>query len=201
MHHFSSCHSSTISRGINFTYRKRQQKMNSMHQTNQETPIIHQSFVLPGTQRFLSGSPLSRSSNASSSRLTGCCESGSSLIRLAACSCTSTSSSSSLYGSCRWCGGDAAEDEPPERARDRTTSPLQIGQVRRLVVSHGVLRKRCVSMISDGMSDQQWRNLHALCMELVAAWQTHDSTDTVDILLQTDNALSLFASIPSSPFC
>lgn len=33
------------------------------------------------------------------------------------------------------------EDEPLERARERTTSPLQMGHVRRRVVSQGVLRR------------------------------------------------------------
>lgn len=32
------------------------------------------------------------------------------------------------------------EEEPEERASERTTSPLQMGQVRRRVVSQGVLR-------------------------------------------------------------
>ena len=80
--------------------------------------------------------PRSRSSNASSSRLTGCAAAGSSLRVTAACSWMSSASSSSGRAPA---GGDV-DEVPVVRARERTTSPLQMGHVRRRVVSQGVLR-------------------------------------------------------------
>lgn len=76
--------------------------------------------------------------------------------------------------------GTGADDAPDRESRscpglvsvwwppcdmERTTSPLQIGQVRRRVVSHGVLRLLALS------SNRIWQGyLHALCMELVPTW-------------------------------
>jgi len=63
-------------------------------------------------------------------------------------------------------------------ASERTTSPLQMGQVRRRVVSQGVLRK----FISDWIEKAgNGDNLHALGVELMAAWETHDSALAVDV--------------------
>lgn len=78
--------------------------------------------------------PCSRSPPSSSSMLRGMgsADEEELLTDSAAWICTS-SSLSSRYGSYRGLDGDP-------RARDRTTSPLQIGHVRRRVVSQGVLR-------------------------------------------------------------
>lgn len=87
--------------------------------------------------------PRSKSSNASSSRLTGRAATGSSLRVTAACSWTSSepATSSSWYVTC-W---GEVELEPADLASERTTSPLQIGHVRRRVVSQGVLLRPYVS--------------------------------------------------------
>ena len=99
-----------------------------------------------GNQRFLpSSTPISKSSSASMSRLmTGPAAPGSSLVSKAACSCTSSSSSSRnrpwvTGGAGAEVEGEAVDELPPLWARDRTISFLQIGQVRRRVVSQGVL--------------------------------------------------------------
>ena len=61
---------------------------------------------------------------------------GDSLVVSAACVCTSMGSDASV------CGGFAEDDSglADDLAIERTTSFLHIGQVRRRVVSHGVLR-------------------------------------------------------------
>ena len=66
-----------------------------------------------------------------------------------------SSSLSSRYGSYLGFEGDP-------RARERTTSPLQMGQVRRLVVSHGVLRYYLISngFIFEGAENQLTCNRH-----------------------------------------
>jgi hypothetical protein len=96
--------------------------------------------------RFLpSSTPISRSSSASISRLmTGPAAPGSSFVSKAACSCTSSSSSSRKRpwvtgGAGAEVEGEAVEELPPLWARERTMSFLQMGQVRRRVVSQGVL--------------------------------------------------------------
>jgi hypothetical protein len=98
-----------------------------------------------------SSTPISKSSSASTSRLiTGPAAPGSSFASKAACSCTSSSSSSSRKRPRPWGGtggagaeveGEAVEELPPLLlwARERTMSFLQMGQVRRRVVSQGVL--------------------------------------------------------------
>jgi len=89
--------------------------------------------------------PLSKSSSASMSLLiTGPAALGSSLVRRAACSWMSSSSSSRnrpwvTGGAGAEVEGEAEEELPPLWARERTMSFLQMGQVRRRVVSHGVL--------------------------------------------------------------
>ena len=89
--------------------------------------------------------PLSKSSSASMSLLiTGPAALGSSFVRRAACSWTSSSSSFrnrpwATGGAGAEVEGEAEEELPPLWARERTMSFLQIGQVRRRVVSHGVL--------------------------------------------------------------
>ena len=79
------------------------------------------------------------------------------------------------------------ELEDPPRASDRTTSPLQIGHVRRRVVSHGVLG--FVSCNSGVVRVD--KNLHAVDVELVAAGQTHNPAYAIDIFLKTYHALYL----------
>jgi hypothetical protein len=89
--------------------------------------------------------PLSRSSSASTSLLmTGPAALGSSFVRRAACSWISSSSSSRnrpwvTGGAGAEVDGEPEEELPPLWARERTMSFLQMGQVRRRVVSHGVL--------------------------------------------------------------
>lgn len=56
---------------------------------------------------------------------------------------------------------------------------MQIGHVRRLVVSHGVLLM--LDLFSLLISED--RNLHAFRVKLVTARETHDLADAVDILL------------------
>ena len=63
-------------------------------------------------------------------------------------------------------------------ARERTTSPLQMGQVRRRVVSQGVLRRH-VSEKIEGIGKRD--GLHALGVELVAARETHNAALAVDV--------------------
>lgn len=115
-----------------------------------DRPCLKQSHHRSCTpQRLLSPSiPLSKSSSASTSRLiTGPAAPGSSFVSKAACSWTSSSSSSRKRP---WVtGGGGAEVEgvpeeelPPLWPSERTMSFLQIGQVRRRVVSHGVLLRR-----------------------------------------------------------
>jgi hypothetical protein len=98
--------------------------------------------LLSACLRVDCGVPDSRSPAISSSRSRdiGSAADDDLLTVSAAWACTSSSLSSSRYGSYR--GLDGAP-----RARDRTTSPLQIGHVRRRVVSQGVLQCmliRCV---------------------------------------------------------
>lgn len=62
-----------------------------------------------------------------------------------------------------------SEPRAPERCTERTTSPLQIGQVRRLVVSQGVLDSP-VSKHSLWRRKMGILNLHALGMEFVSTW-------------------------------
>lgn len=90
--------------------------------------------------------PLSKSSSASMSLLiTGPAALGSSFVRRAACSWTSSSSSSRNRPWVTGGAGAEVEGEPEEElppllwARERTMSFLQMGQVRRRVVSQGVL--------------------------------------------------------------
>lgn len=77
-------------------------------------------------------SPLSRSA---ASRGMGIAAVGDSLVVSAACTCTSSCSSYSERLDCIDVFGGLFSALPIER----TTSPLQIGHVRRRVVSHGVL--------------------------------------------------------------
>jgi hypothetical protein len=87
--------------------------------------------------------------------------------------------------------GDGLLSGPEEvpRARDRTTSLLQMRHVRRRAVSHGVLR--LVSMPFSEMVSLCAGDVHALRAELVPAGKAHDPASAVDILLQTDNTLHL----------
>jgi hypothetical protein len=79
---------------------------------------------------------------------------------------------------------------------------LQIGQVRRRVVSHGVLEERLVLWLSAQVQEIERReNLHAGFVELVATGQAHHAADTIDILFQTDDAFTLFATVTTSPLC
>lgn len=70
--------------------------------------------------------------------------------------------------------------------RERTTSPLQIGHVRRRLVSHGVLiQDKKVSIESKFLlSSPSGIDLHALHMIFVTAWETHYFALTIHILLQ-----------------
>jgi hypothetical protein len=43
-------------------------------------------------------------------------------------------------------------------------------------------------------------NVHALRVEFVAARETHHAADAVDVLLETDDALALFAAVTATPF-
>ncbi len=90
--------------------------------------------LLPPPLSPLPATPCSTSSSLPPG-LEGLDAEGESFDLLAACSCTSSFAPSSWYG--MYLG-----DEDPEAlalSSDLTTSPLQIGQVRRRVVSHGVL--------------------------------------------------------------
>lgn len=87
---------------------------------------------------------------------------------------------------------------PLERARERTTSPLQMGHVRRRVVSQGVLQSQLVS-IRRGQNTGV-RNLHALRVEFVTTRETHHPAHAVDVFLQTDDTLSLLAAVSPTPF-
>jgi hypothetical protein len=107
-----------------------------------------------------SSTPISKSSSASTSRLiTGPAAPGSSLVSKAACSCTSSSSSSRKRprpcvtggGAGAEVEGEAVEELPPLWARERTMSFLQMGQVRRRVVSQGVLSILLISYYRQGM--------------------------------------------------
>lgn len=83
--------------------------------------------------------------------------------------------------------------EPNDRPRERTTSPLHMGQVRRRVVSQGVLQDIYVStgtLHSTGIGYS-----HAVSMEFMPTGQTHNPALTVDILLETDNAFDLSACV------
>lgn len=92
--------------------------------------------------------------------------------------------------------------EPPDWTWDmeRTTSPLQIGQVRRRVVSHGVLERKLAKCYLDNHMIVSC-HLHAIHMELMATWQAHDPTFAIDVLLKTNNTLHLPSSILSPPQC
>jgi hypothetical protein len=97
--------------------------------------------------------------------------------------------------------GEPEEELPPLWARERTMSFLQMGQVRRRVVSHGVLDV-CVSLaINSAFKRVERYNLHARFMELVATGQAHNTADTIDILFQTDHAFTLLATVTAPPFC
>jgi len=67
---------------------------------------------------------------------------GDSFVVSAACTWTSALVGSSRYGWWRLVSGEVSDDGC---AIDRTTSPLQIGHVRRRVVNHGVLWERLAS--------------------------------------------------------
>jgi hypothetical protein len=151
--------------------------------------------------------PLSRSSSASTSLLmTGLAALGSSFVRRAACSWMSSSFSSRnrpwvTGGAGAEVEGEPEEELPPLWARERTMSFLQMGQVRRRVVSHGVLDV-CVSLaINSAFKRVERYNLHARFMELVATGQAHNTADTIDILFQTDHAFTLLATVTAPPFC
>jgi hypothetical protein len=152
--------------------------------------------------------PLSKSSSASMSLLiTGPAALGSSFVRRAACSWTSPSSSSRnrpwvTGGAGAEVEGEPEEELPPLWARERTMSFLQIGQVRRRVVSHGVLsRYVSIEVCCQGLRMGEWRNLHARFMELMTTRQAHHTTDAIDILFQTNNTFALLSAISASPLC
>jgi hypothetical protein len=94
------------------------------------------------------------------------------------------------------------EEAAEPRARERTTSPLQIGQVRRRVVSQGVLENGWVSRAGgngkEGMAGGC--DSHALGVKFVTAGETHDSADAIDVFFQADDTFPLFAAVSSPPF-
>lgn len=63
---------------------------------------------------------------------------------------------------------------------ERTTSPLQMGHVRRRVVSQGVL-ERLISI--KALTKSEGKHSHALRMELVTTGEAHDPTLSIYILL------------------
>jgi hypothetical protein len=97
--------------------------------------------------------------------------------------------------------GEPEEELPPLWARERTMSFLQIGQVRRRVVSHGVLVINISLAFNNAFERTGWKNLHARFVELVAAGQAHNTADAIDILFQTDHAFTLLATVTAPPFC
>jgi hypothetical protein len=110
-------------------------------------------LLCPAIYRSL---PLSRSSSASTSLLmTGPAALGSSFVRRAACSWMSSSSSSRKRpwvtgGAGAEVDGEPEEELPPLWARERTMSFLQMGHVRRRVVSQGVL-VICISLAFENV--------------------------------------------------
>jgi len=113
-------------------------------QLYEKTEILHATNRLDH-RSLPSSTPISKSSSASMSRLmTGPAAPGSSFVSKAACSWTSSSSSSRKIpwvtgGAGTEVEGEPVEELPPLWARERTMSFLQMGQVRRRVVSQGVL--------------------------------------------------------------
>lgn len=84
---------------------------------------------------------------------------------------------------------------------ERTMSDLQIGQVRRRVVSQGVLRSNVSIHVFKYPVVRMGRNSHASLVELVPARQAHNPRDAVDIFFQANDALALLAAISAPPFC
>lgn len=107
-------------------------------------------------------SPLSRSSSVLPG--IGIAAEGDSFVDSAAMTCTSSPSCSSWYGGCE---GDGAADD--ECARERTTSFLHIGHVRRRVVSQGVMQ-------SAWNSWPHGRLITWLCPSTYSSRQTTHST-------------------------
>lgn len=124
-------------------------------------------------------SPCSRSA---ASRGIGIAAVGESLVLSAACTWTS-SPAEGLPDGANW-----LEDLPAGLARERTTSPLHIGHVRRRVVSQGVLR----SKRSDQIHRESWGScLHALRVEFMTTRQSHNLALPINILFQTNHAFNL----------
>lgn len=100
--------------------------------------------------------------------------------------CSSSSSSpSSWYGSYL---GLVHELRPIER----TTSPLQMGHVRRRVVNHGVL---FMPVSLEFCRKRREENSHAVGVEFMAARKPHYPTHAIDIFLQADDTLYLSSHV------